>query len=105
MSTNSECSIIEVSTNKWFYILEDYNAPKNAWDWREHASAYGPFPSEEAAIKHLDDNHANPGGFGTSPLPQGVTTRDLDKDATLKALIEGASAPRARSRAYGGMRW
>jgi hypothetical protein len=38
------------------------HAPKNSWDWREHARAYGPFPSQDAAVKHLQSNHANPGG-------------------------------------------
>ena len=63
MSTNSECAFIEVEPNKWYYILEDYHAPKNSYDWREHAQAYGPFASMDVAEKHLHDNHANPGGY------------------------------------------
>jgi len=67
MSTNSECDFIEVEPNVWYYFLEDYNAPRNAWDWLEYACAYGPFTSFEAAHKDLGDNHANPGGYGMQP--------------------------------------
>lgn len=88
MSTNSNCLFTQVKTNEWFYILEDYNAPKNAWDWREHATAYGPFSSLELAQKHLHDNHANPGGWCTEELPEGVVERELK--GILKDLIENA---------------
>ena len=67
MSTNSECEIVEKSPGEWFYILEDDLAPKNAWDWREYATTTGPFPSEEAALDHLFNHHANPGGFSVVP--------------------------------------
>jgi hypothetical protein len=62
VSTNSECAFIEIKPRRWFYLLEDYDAPKNAWDWREHSRAYGPFTTIEEAQQHLRDNHANPGG-------------------------------------------
>lgn len=102
MSTNSNCDIVEESPGRWFYILEDYDAPKNAWDWREYASAYGPFQSDEAAEKHLYDNHANPGGTSTSPLPSGLDKLDLSKDDVLRRLIESAQNPRqANSMRYG----
>tara|TARA_R110000824_G_C15197540_1_gene675394 strand:+ start:235 stop:528 length:294 start_codon:yes stop_codon:yes gene_type:complete len=65
MSTNSECLFFRWSEDKWYYLLEDYNAPKNAWDWREHASCYGPFVTVELADTHCSDNHANPGGSCT----------------------------------------
>ena len=90
MSTNSECLIIQVRPDQWYYILEDYNAPKNAWDWREYATSYGPFVSEEAADEHLADNHANPGGSTTMRLEEGVTELNLEKDSVLKKLIESA---------------
>lgn len=90
MSTNSECEFIQVEPTKWFYILEDYSAPKNAWDWREHATCYGPFPTEDAADAHLRRNHANPGGATVSELPPGVTSLDLTKDETLARLIKEA---------------
>jgi hypothetical protein len=65
MSTGCNCVFVEVKPGEWFYILEDYSAPKNAWDWREYAEAYGPFPTYEVANAHLHDNHANPGGHWT----------------------------------------
>ena len=95
MSTNSECLFVERTAGQWFYILEDYNAPKNAWDWRENASAYGPFPSEEAADEHLRDNHANPGGSSTDPVGS------YTEDATLKELLDKATPPGRR----GGFRY
>lgn len=62
MSTNSECEFIEVQPGIWYYVLEDMMAPKNAFDWREFAQAYGPFYTFEQADQHLRRNHANPGG-------------------------------------------
>jgi hypothetical protein len=99
MSTGCECSFIEVEPNKWYYILEDYNAPKNAWDWREYAEAFGPFPTEDAAFAHLRDNHANPGGSSSQHYdpanpyqPDDVMTR-LMAEAEKRAAEERA-APR-----------
>ncbi len=71
MSTNSSCLIIEVEPGKWYYVLEDYDAPKNAWDWREYAVVYGSFPTMETATKHLRNNHANPGGWNEQPFVEG----------------------------------
>jgi hypothetical protein len=85
MSTNSECEFIEPTPGQWFYILEDYNAPKNAWDWREHARCYGPFPSYNAADKHLIRNHANPGGSST------VDHASFRSDKVYVALIASAT--------------
>lgn len=90
MSTNSECLFIQVKTDQWFYVLEDYNAPNNAWDWREYATAYGPFKTEDEANEHLCDNHANPGGSMTQELPEGVSVFDLSDDATMRRLIDEA---------------
>lgn len=97
MSTNSECLILQVQPNQWFYVLEHRDAPNNAWDWREHASAYGPFPSEETAEKHLFDNHANPGGSQTQYLAPGVDKLDLSDDKVLQDLIEAAPRNTRRS--------
>lgn len=103
MSTNSECLFIEIERGKWFYILEDYSAPKNAWDWREHASCYGPFASEAEADQHLCDSHASPGGACIAALGEGEERVDIEKDPVLKGLIEGAHAPRPRG--YGDHRY
>lgn len=100
MSTNSECLFIQVGIDQWFYVLEDYDAPRNAWDWREYATAYGPFKSEDEANEHLRDNHANPGGSSTQELPEGVTVLDLSNDATLRRLIDEAPKHTRRTRRY-----
>ena len=88
MSTGCECDFVCVAATPhpiWFYVLEDYHAPKNSWDWREYASAYGPFDSEDEAFDHLHANHANPGGSSSDYEPResvdGVLA-DLIKNAT-----------------------
>lgn len=103
MSTNSECLILQVRKDQWFYVLEDRDAPKNAWDWREYARGYGPFPTEEAAQEHLRNCHPNPGGSCTAPLPPGVDELDLAADSVLKRLIE--EAPNNTRRAPVRRRW
>jgi hypothetical protein len=85
VSTGCECEHIEVEPGVWYYILEDYMAPKNAWDWREFATAWGPFSSEEAAGEHRRANHANPGGYSTAPYVEGFVP-----DAVLAGLIAEA---------------
>jgi len=79
MSTNSECSFVEVKRGEWWYVLEDYHAPKNAWDWREYATAYGPFSTLDVATGHLSRNHANPGGWSESPYKPGYKPDDIMK--------------------------
>ncbi len=84
MSTGLECEIIGTK-GKWFYILQDWDCPRMCWDWREYATCYGPFDSDEQARQHLRDHHANPGGYticdyGNDPL----------LDTVLSNLIEGA---------------
>ncbi len=105
MSTNSECQIIEIKKDQWFYILEDGDARKNAWDWRVDATAYGPFENAESAKTYLLDNHCNPGGWSESPLAEGEAGLDLEKDSVLKKLIEVAVAPRAPQAYWRGSRY
>lgn len=102
MSTNSNCLFVQVETESYYYILEDYNAPKNSWDWREFSSSYGPFASYEEANQHLVDNHANPGGSSAKMLPEGVTRLDLTQDSVLAQCIASAQAP---ERLGDGERW
>lgn len=68
MSTGLSCDFYHWSDG-WYYLLQDWDCPKNTWDWREYATAYGPFPTNENAVKHLHDNHANPGGYYTIDNP------------------------------------
>jgi hypothetical protein len=71
MSTGCNCLFFESKDNKWYYVLEHYNAPKNSWDWTEHADVVGPFNSEDAADKHLHANNANPGGSCSANYREG----------------------------------
>lgn len=93
MSTNSECLFIEYKPGQWFYILEDYHAPKNAWDWMEYATAYGPFASFDTADTHLQENHANPGGYSTHGYREDETHSE-----SLERLIKEAHRPVDRRR-------
>lgn len=93
MSTGLECQVIQVEPDKWYYLLEDWNSPSGAWDWREYATAYGPFSDEAAALDHLHENHPNPGGHWSMPLEPGVERRDLSGDQTLAQRIAEAQAP------------
>jgi hypothetical protein len=83
--------MMEVEPGSWYYLLEETNAPKNAWDWREIASAYGPFVTSDLALEHLHENHANPGGFWRLPYEAGKTL-----DEVLKTKIAEAVIPLAR---------
>ena len=78
MSSGMECNFFEAEPGKWFYILQNWDCPAGAWDWREYASCCGGFPSEEAAREHLRENHSNPGGSSTYGYDE------LRSDGTLK---------------------
>jgi hypothetical protein len=88
MSTGLNCCFCEVEPDKWYYLLEDWNSPKGGWDWREFATAYGPFTKLEQAHEHLHNEHANPGGSLTIPYEEGFK---LDK--VLEDLVKSAVAP------------
>ena len=98
-STNSNCEFIEWKPGQWYYILEDYGAPKDAWDWRENSTAYGPFGSEEEAHIHLRENQTNPGGSSTSRYNPG---KKVDK--TLETLITRAKKDKPAS-IWGSKNW
>lgn len=93
MSTGLECMFIEIKPGEWYYILETWDSPKGGWDWREYAEAYGPFPTEEAAAKHLDENHANPGGSWTQEFDAAYKP-----DQVMQDLIAKAEKPRVNAR-------
>jgi hypothetical protein len=90
MSTGLECEFRERKPGEWYYVLEDWDAPKCAWDWREYATAYGPFASEDDANGHLSDNHANPGGYGVVRYEEGRNESDV-----VAALLDSATKPTA----------
>jgi hypothetical protein len=63
LSTGLNCEFIEPTPNTWFYILQNWDCPTCCWDWRDYATAYGPFVSWEQANDHLHAHHPNPGGY------------------------------------------
>lgn len=95
MSTGLECHIVQQGEDAWFYVLQDWDCPVGAWDWREYATAYGPFLTEEEASQHLFENHANPGGYSTYSVVGKASDPVLDR------LFSEAIAP---MRSIGGFR-
>jgi hypothetical protein len=91
MSTGLECEFIEFKPDTWYYVLQDGSCPVQCWDWREFATAYGPFTSYERANQHLRDNHANPGGH--SILEHKPEYR---KDPVYARLVSEAQDPKPR---------
>jgi len=59
MSTGADCGFY-VKNNQWFYDIQ-------AWPYgeTEDYETFGPFAHFGDARKHLDRNHANPGGWWT----------------------------------------
>ncbi|MGP3777011.1 hypothetical protein ACTWJ8_39880 (plasmid) [Streptomyces sp. SDT5-1] len=88
MSSGSACEVVEVAPGRWYYLIEDGDAPRNAFDWREHATACGPFGSWEAADDHVTACHGNPGGMEVTRFEG-----SFEPDAVLARLIEEAHAP------------
>lgn len=66
MSTGAECRFTEVAPGRWQYWLQYH--PYGETDDGETSPV---FSSYRAAYKHLQDNHANPGGSSASCLPEG----------------------------------
>jgi hypothetical protein len=99
MSTGLNCEFNEIKPGIWYYLLESGFAPKCAWDWREYATAYGPFPTLEAGEQHLSDNHANPGGHMIEEYKEG-----FKPDEVLQKLIAEAKPPVEEER-YTLRRW
>ena len=65
MSTPRNCLIVEIEPSMWYLVLEDESAPKNAFDWLDHARAFGPFKTVESSVRYLFNNFSNPGGYQT----------------------------------------
>jgi len=66
VSTGADCQFKEVTPGRWSYALQEW--PYG--DSNEYTS-YGPFASFAIARDHLDQNHANPGGWMTTIHPTG----------------------------------
>lgn len=69
MSCSRHCAFYKALDGRWYMELA---AQEHAG--REEATAYGPFPSEEAAHDYRRGRFVNPGGAtsddsGTNPVP------------------------------------
>ena len=84
MSTGYECEFIEPVKGSWYYILQRWDCPVGAWDWREYANAFGPFDSFDDAQEHRRTRQANPGGFDK------ILFSDCRIDDVMKKLISSA---------------
>jgi hypothetical protein len=66
MSTGADCHFTEEAPHRWTYRLQRW--PYGVTDEYDQ---YGPFGSFGAAHAHLNEHHANPGGWSTTCLPEG----------------------------------
>ncbi len=91
MSTGLNCQIVEPFPGSWYYILEDYGGSNQPWDWREQASAVGPFATEHDCKQFLGDHEANPGGWSV------ISNSDFEMDAVYERLLSSKNARSPRS--------
>ncbi len=76
-STNADCHFWKATDGKWYYSIA-YISDEDAEEWEYDPPSFaGPFSSEDEAEKHLNRNHANPGGWSTDdsgkqPPPKGA---------------------------------
>jgi len=64
MSTGADCYFVERKPREWYYYIEQW-----PYDETEEYDQFGPFSSFSAALKNLDHNHANPGGYSIEAHP------------------------------------
>lgn len=84
MSSGLECEFVKVDQDHtysyadgstkalkkgWYYHLQNWTCPAGCMDWRDDATAYGPYDTEDIAHEHLSNHHSNPGGYWTSKDP------------------------------------
>lgn len=93
MSSGLNCLYVQIESSKWYWVLENHDAPKTSWDWKTNASCCGPFQTKDAAHTHLHRNNSNPGGAEIEPLGDEKTARDLSTDSVLARLIRFAVHP------------
>ncbi len=66
MSTGAECRFTEDQPGRWSYWLQ-------SWPYGDSpdGQTFGPFATFARAHDHLNQNHANPGGYSTTIHPTG----------------------------------
>jgi hypothetical protein len=90
MQCNLICEFIEPERDTWFYLIQNWTCPANAWDWREDSTCVGPFKTYEEGSRHLKTTHTSYG----PPLLYPVA--HYQPDDTYRMLISGALAPKKR---------
>jgi hypothetical protein len=93
MTQERKSEIVQIKRDAWYCVVEPAHSSGDDFDWREDASAYGPFRDEAAAEEYLTNQLGIRHGWWLNPLASIVTERDLRSDATLKRLIKTAKAP------------
>lgn len=88
MSSGLNCEFIEFTPGNWYYVLEKWDAPREAFDWHEYASACGPFVSYEAATDYFCEHERNPGGWNPRKYDPA-----FQKNEILKELVNDAQRP------------
>lgn len=65
MSTGLDCQFKEKKPNEWYMFLEESYGSKFDIEYDK----YGPFKTFAEAMRYLENNFANPGGYGVLPHP------------------------------------
>lgn len=87
MSTGLELEYFEPKPGEWYYVLEDWSAPRGSSDWRHYATCHGPFQNQDEAHEHMNENNANPGGYFVTE------NANFETDETYQRLIAAAVKP------------
>jgi len=93
-SMQRHCDMYLASDGKWYMELAAHE-----YGDQHEADAYGPFPTQEACIDHLD-NFSNPGGWGEDDSG----TRPPPKTAPNGTPVQRPGGSRGGSFGFGGFR-
>ena len=88
MSTGLNCHFYQMPTGNWYYALQNWDCPVGALDWREYATFYGPFKSDDEANEHLHNYHANPGGYSIIRLGDIVEVPEVVRSGIIDARLK-----------------
>lgn len=91
-STGAECEFFKATDGRWYMGLENY------MDWDDddqdgdrdaEMEYYGPFPTMNAAVKYLNQNFANPGGWSEDDSGRQKPPRNPTKPTAWNARFSG----------------
>ncbi len=85
------CEFIEPTRDTWFYIIQNWTCPSDAWDWREDATCYGPFRTYEEGKEHLKASFCDSENQNIFPFAY------YQPDDTYQKLIATTVTPRKSS--------